>query len=51
MALLGLGCRVGFSLVGCPGFSLWWLLLLWKMGSRVLRLQWLWLLGSSGQVL
>ena len=25
----------------CEGLSLWWLLLLWRMGSRVLGLQWL----------
>ena len=24
----------GYSLLPCVGFSLWWLLLLWSMGSR-----------------
>ena len=26
--------RGGYSLLRCVGFSLWWLLLLWRMGSR-----------------
>ena len=32
----------GYSLLWCVGISLWWLLLLQNMGSRVLGLQWFW---------
>ena len=44
LAALGLHCRAlafsscgerGYSSLWCVGFSLWWLLLLWRMGSRV----------------
>lgn len=47
-AVLGLGCYVGFPLVAasrsysslqCMGFSLGWLLLLQRTGSRACRLQ------------
>ena len=31
-----------FSSFGFTGLSLWWLLLLWSMGSRACRLQYLW---------
>ena len=33
----------GYSLLGCVGFPLWWLLLLWSMGSGVPGFQQLWL--------
>ena len=55
MALPGLPCCPGFSLVvvsgdtlwlWCTGFSLWWLLLLQIVGSGAPRLQCLWCMGS-----
>ena len=58
LAVLGLRCCVGFSLVvvtGGPsslrylGVSLQWLLLLLNTGSRVHGLQQLWLAGSRAQ--
>ena len=39
----------GYSLLRCTSFSLRWLLLLRSTGSRVLRLQHLWLTGSRAQ--
>ena len=46
----------GCSSLQCAGFSLWWLLLLWSMGSRHMgfsscgtRAQQLWLTGSRAQ--
>ena len=46
----------GYSLLWCAGFSLWWLLLLWSMGSRHAGFsscgtwaQQLWLTGSRAQ--
>ena len=36
----------GYSSLQCPGFSLWWLLLLWSTGSRASGLQQLQLPGS-----
>ena len=50
LTVLSLHCCVGFSLVvvsrgnsslQCMGFSLWWHLLLWSMGSGTCRLQYL----------
>ena len=45
-----------YSSLRCTGFSLWWLLLLWSMGSRCsgfiscgTRAQQLWLAGSRAQ--
>ena len=37
----------GYSLVACTGFSVHWFLLLQSTGSRVLWLQWFWVLGSK----
>ena len=46
----------GYSLLRCTGFSLWWLLLLWSMGSRCVGFsscgtwaRWLWRVGSRAQ--
>ena len=39
----------GYSSLRCAGFSSQWLLLLWSTGSRVCRLQQLWLTGSRVQ--
>ena len=58
LAVLGLHCFVGFSLLSvsgsyslfwCTGFSLQLLLLLWSLSSRACWLQQLWLLGSRAQ--
>ena len=37
----------GYSLLRCAGFSLWWLLWLWSMGSRHAGLVAPWHVGSS----
>ena len=55
VGVLGLHCRVGFSLVGseqgrCMGFASQWPLLLQSTGSRVHGLPELWLRGSREQV-
>ena len=56
--MLGFCCSTGCFLVvasrllssySAHGISLWWLLLLWSMGSRACRLQQLRLLGSRAQ--
>ena len=52
--MLGLCCCMGFlnwgrSLVSVHVFLTVWLLLVQSMGSRIHRLQKLWLLGSSAQ--
>ena len=39
MAMMGLHCCAGFSLVAMSGFLLQWLLLLQSMGSKACRLQ------------
>ena len=54
LAILGLHCCMGFSLVAARGCSVIVVLgslqrlLSWNTGSRVLRLQWLWKVGSAG---
>ena len=35
-----------YSSLRCMGFSLWWFLLLWSMGSRPAGFSKLWLMGS-----
>ena len=56
LAVLGLCCCVGFSLAAarggysslqCEGFSLWWLLLLRSLGSRLCGFWEFWHVGSS----
>ena len=46
-------CRLvasgGYSLVVVQGFPLCWLLLLWNRGSKMFKLQWLWLLRARAQ--
>ena len=59
LAVLSLPCYTGFSLVAVSrgysscrvlaGFSLQWLLLLWRLGPRACRFQRLWLSGSRTQ--
>ena len=41
----------GHSSLQCAGFSLWWLLLLWSMGSRARWLQKLWFPGSTAHAI
>ena len=56
LAVLGLHCYMGFSVFAmsmgysslqCTGFSPEWLLLSQSIGSRALRLQLLWHVGST----
>ena len=42
-------CRGRGHSLQCMGFSLWWLLLFWSMGSRACRLQEFWLTGCRAQ--
>ena len=56
LPVLGLCCCVGFSSAAargvysslqCEGFSLWWLLLLERLGSRLCEFYEFWHVGSS----